>query len=42
MQARAAPGTLVLDPFCGTCSVLMSCAALGAATVGVEVDEQIA
>lgn len=41
IQARVRPGSLVLDPFCGTCSTLLSCAALGAATVGVEVDTRV-
>ena len=41
VQAHVLPGSLVLDPFCGTASILMSCASLGAATVGVEVDERV-
>ena len=41
IQARVVAGTRVLDPFCGTCSILMTCASLGAATVGIEVDERV-
>ena len=42
MQARVAPGDIVLDPFCGTASVLMACATLGATkTVGVDVDASV-
>ena len=36
-QARVVPGSLVLDPFCGTASTLLSCAELGASVVGIEV-----
>ena len=38
-QARVLPGSLVLDPFCGTASTLLSCAARGARVIGVEIDE---
>ena len=41
VEARVLPGTKVLDPFCGTASILMSCAALGAETIGVEVDARV-
>lgn len=41
MQARCVPGSVVLDPFCGTCSILMSCAVLGATTVGIDVDAEV-
>ena len=41
MQARCVPGSIVLDPFCGTCSILMSCAVLGATTVGIDVDAEV-
>ena len=41
VQAHVRRGCLVLDPFCGTASILMACAYLGAATVGVEVDERV-
>ena len=40
-QARVVEGSLVLDPFCGTGSTLLSCAARGARTVGVEIDERV-
>eukprot|EP01042_Synura_sphagnicola_P002773 gene2773-3379_t len=36
--ARLLPGHVVLDPFCGTGSLLISCAALGAAVVGTDID----
>ena len=41
IQARIVKGSVVLDPFCGTASILMSCAVLGATTVGIEVDEAV-
>lgn len=31
----------MLDPFCGTASILLACAARGAATVGVEIDTRV-
>lgn len=31
-------GSLVLDPFCGTGSILVSCAALGASVIGSDID----
>ena len=31
----------MLDPFCGTASTLLSCAVLGARTIGIEVDEKV-
>ena len=37
-QAHVAEGSLVLDPFCGSASTLLSCAARGARTVGVDID----
>jgi SAM-dependent methyltransferase len=40
-QARVQEGCLVLDPFCGTGSTLLSCAARGARTVGIEIDERV-
>jgi SAM-dependent methyltransferase len=40
-QARVTEGSLVLDPFCGTGSTLLSCATRGARTVGVEIDERV-
>jgi SAM-dependent methyltransferase len=36
--ARITPGQLVLDPFCGTGSLLLSCAYLGANVVGSDFD----
>lgn len=41
IQARCVPGSVVLDPYCGTCSILMSCAVLGATTIGIDVDETV-
>jgi tRNA G10 N-methylase Trm11 len=38
-QARVGAGSLVLDPFCGSASTLLSCARFGAATVGVDISE---
>lgn len=40
-QARVVGGSLVLDPYCGTASTLLSCAARGARVVGVEIDERV-
>ena len=40
-QARVVEGSIVLDPFCGTASTLLSCASRGAVTVGVEIDERV-
>jgi tRNA (guanine10-N2)-methyltransferase len=37
-QAHARPGTLVLDPFCGTASILIGCAAFGARVLGCDLD----
>lgn len=41
VQARVVHGSKVFDPFCGTASTLMSCAALGAETFGMEVDGRV-
>ena len=38
-QARVGAGTLVLDPFCGSGSLLLSSAHFGAATVGLDISE---
>uniref|UniRef100_A0A6U8R752 Uncharacterized protein n=1 Tax=Emiliania huxleyi TaxID=2903 RepID=A0A6U8R752_EMIHU len=40
-EARARPGCALLDPFCGTCSTLLSAARFGATTFGVEVDARV-
>jgi tRNA (guanine10-N2)-methyltransferase len=37
-QAHARPGALVLDPFCGTASILVGCAAFGARVLGCDLD----
>ncbi|KAL1521318.1 hypothetical protein AB1Y20_020985 [Prymnesium parvum] len=37
-SARVRRGSLVLDPFCGTASTLLSCARFGACVVGVDID----
>ncbi|KAG8469977.1 hypothetical protein KFE25_006432 [Diacronema lutheri] len=37
-QAHARPGALVLDPFCGTASILVGCAAFGARVLGADLD----
>eukprot|EP01041_Mallomonas_annulata_P007349 gene7349-15000_t len=37
--AQLLPGQLMLDPFCGTGSLLLSCASLGARVIGSDVDE---
>ncbi|KAJ1622251.1 S-adenosyl-L-methionine-dependent methyltransferase [Pavlovales sp. CCMP2436] len=37
-QAHARPGALVLDPFCGTASILVGCAAYGAHVLGADLD----
>ena len=39
--AQVVEGSLVLDPFCGSASILLGCAALGAATVGIDIDEKV-
>ena len=38
VSALVGSGSLVLDPFCGTGSILVSCAALGASVVGSDID----
>lgn len=40
-QAHARPGALVLDPFCGTASILVGCAALGARVLGSDLDARL-
>lgn len=37
-MARVRPGDLVNDPFCGTCSILVACAKLGASTVASDIN----
>ncbi|KAJ4459148.1 putative methyltransferase/nucleic acid-binding protein [Paratrimastix pyriformis] len=37
-MAHARPGTLVLDPFAGTGSIILSCAAMGAHVMGSDLD----
>ena len=37
-QAHVQPSSVVLDPFCGTASTLLSCARFGAAVVGIDID----
>jgi tRNA (guanine10-N2)-methyltransferase len=37
-QALAKPGSFVFDPFVGTGSLLITCAALGASTLGADID----
>lgn len=39
--ARVKPGNIVFDPFCGTCSILISATALGAICVGGDLDIKI-
>ena len=39
-QAHVGDGSLVLDPFCGTASTLLSCARFGASVVGLDIDER--
>lgn len=39
--AKIRAGNLVLDPFCGTCSILISATALGAYCVGGDLDIKI-
>ncbi|KAL3914222.1 MAG: hypothetical protein SGPRY_007700 [Prymnesium sp.] len=39
-QAHVGEKSLVLDPFCGTGSTLLSCAKFGARVVGVDIDER--
>ena len=42
VQAGVRGGSVVLDPFCGTASILMSCAVLGATTTaGVDIDAAV-
>ena len=38
VSARIGVGDLVLDPFCGTCSLLLACSFLGADVVGSDID----
>lgn len=40
-MAHIQPGSVVLDPFCGTGSILVSCAARGAVVVGADLDMQV-
>jgi tRNA (guanine10-N2)-methyltransferase len=40
-MAHIGPGSIVLDPFCGTGSILVSCAAKGAVVVGADLDMQV-
>lgn len=40
-MAHICPGSVVLDPFCGTGSILVSCAARGAVVVGADLDMQV-
>lgn len=40
LQAHVGEKSLVLDPFCGTGSTLLSCAKFGARVVGVDIDER--
>jgi tRNA (guanine10-N2)-methyltransferase len=37
-MARVKPGSLVLDPFCGTGSTLVSCTEMGAVAIGADLD----
>ncbi|KAA0152570.1 hypothetical protein FNF29_03797 [Cafeteria roenbergensis] len=39
--AGASPGRYVWDPFCGTGGAVLSCATLGAATLGSEIDPRV-
>jgi tRNA G10 N-methylase Trm11 len=39
VAARIGPGDLILDPYCGTGSLLIACASLGANVVGSDIDE---
>jgi tRNA G10 N-methylase Trm11/DNA-directed RNA polymerase subunit M/transcription elongation factor TFIIS len=39
VAARIGPGDLILDPFCGTGSLLIACASLGANVVGSDIDD---
>jgi tRNA (guanine10-N2)-methyltransferase len=39
--AQVKPGSVVLDPFCGTGSILISCALLGAYCVGMDIDIRV-
>ena len=36
--ARVRPGSLVLDPFCGSGSLLLTAASLGASVVGADIE----
>lgn len=40
-MARVRPGDVVLDPFCGTGSILVSCARLGARAIGSDLNIQV-
>lgn len=40
-QALARPGSLVFDPFVGTGSLVITCAALGAYTLGADIDMDV-
>lgn len=40
-QALARPGSLVLDPFCGTASILVGCAHYGARVLGADLDGRL-
>lgn len=39
--ARVNKGSMVLDPFCGTGSIMLSCACRGAYTVGTDIDIRV-
>jgi 16S rRNA G966 N2-methylase RsmD len=39
VAASVGPGDLILDPFCGTGSLIIACASLGANVVGSDIDE---
>jgi hypothetical protein len=39
--AHVTRGSLVLDPFCGSASILLACAHFGADTVGVDLDARV-
>ena len=39
--AQVKPGVSVLDPFCGTCGILITCAALGARVFGSDLDVRV-
>lgn len=40
-QAKITPGTIVLDPFCGTGSLLLAASHFGAITVGGDIDSRV-